>query len=76
MGQFSCFLRDRSSEQCSHVQNNARMYIYDRELQQRTDALHFDGETVQFIADKLKQHNSLLVEIDDSDCGNMSAYFF
>ncbi|CAN0457053.1 unnamed protein product, partial [Laminaria digitata] len=62
--------------------NNARMYIYDHELQQRTQALHLDGDTVKFIADNLKQHNSwvkkyraLLVEIDDSDDDNMSISF-
>lgn len=64
------------------VQNNARMNIYDHELQKRTKVLHLDGETVKIIADNLRRHNSwvkeyraLLVEIDDSDCDNMSIFF-
>lgn len=69
-----------SYENTAH--NNARMYIYDDELQQKTQASHLDDETVKFIADKLKQHNSWvkeylasLVEIDNSDGDNMSISF-
>lgn len=69
-----------SYENTAH--NNPRMYIYDHELQQKTKELLLDGETVKFIANKLKQHNSwvkeyraLLIEIDESDCDNMSISF-
>ena len=61
---------------------NARMYIYDHELQQRPNDLNFDGETIKFIVDKRKEHNSwvkeyraLLVEIDDSDCDKYEHFF-
>ena len=62
--------------------NNARMYIYDHELQQKGQSLRLDGETVKFIADNLREHNcwvkqyrALLVEIDNSDYDNMSISF-
>ena len=64
------------------VTNNARMYIYDHELQNTGRSLHLDGETVIFIAQQLRQHNSwvkqyraLLLEIDNSDEDNMSISF-
>ncbi|CAN0321446.1 unnamed protein product [Ectocarpus sp. 13 AM-2016] len=64
------------------VSNNARMYIYDHDLQTKAKTLHLDSDTVKFIADMLRKHNcwvkqyrALLVVIDDSDSDNMSISF-
>ena len=64
------------------VTNNARMYIYDHELQSTGRSLHLDSETVKFIAEQPRQNNSwvkqyraLLLEIDNSDEDNMSISF-
>lgn len=40
------------------TQNNSRMYIYDHELQSRETELQLDSDTVQFLAQQLKYHNS------------------
>lgn len=62
--------------------NNSRMYIFDSELQNRAKTLKLDSDTVTFIADKLRAHNSwvskyraLLLEIDESDNDNMNISF-
>ena len=62
--------------------NNSRMYIYDSDLQSRASALKLDEDTVTFIAEKLRNHNSwvtkyraLLLEIDQSGEDNMNISF-
>lgn len=64
------------------VTNNARMYIYDHELQSTGRSLRLDGETVKFLATQLRENNSwvkqyraLLLEIDNSDEDNMCISF-
>ena len=39
------------------VVNNARMYIYDHELQEKGQSLRLDSDTVKFIANNLREHN-------------------
>ena len=41
-----------------YATNNSRMYIFDSELQNRAKSLKLDGDTVTFIADKLRTHSS------------------
>lgn len=59
--------------------NDSRMYIFDSELQNRAKTLKLDSDTVTFIANKLKTHNSwvskyraLLLEIDQAGEDNMN----
>ena len=62
--------------------NNSRMYVFDSELQNRAKSLKLDSDTVTFIADKLRTHNSwvskyraLLLEIDQAEDDNMNISF-
>ena len=65
-----------------YATNNSRMYIFDSELQNRAKSLKLDGDTVTFIADKLRTHSSwvskyraLLLEIDQAKDDNMNTSF-